>query len=303
MVVYPGIAFTYHRTAVALGLFDGIHLGHRAVIDRAVAQKENGLSPAVMTFSIDRSAPETKQGMKRLMTDRLRLKRLESIGVEIVMMPAFERIKEFSPEEFVDTVLVKHLHAKLVVCGEDYRFGKKAAGDVNLLRSLCAGYGIEMVTVPKVLADGEPISSTRIRSLLLEGETEAANKLLGYFYSFDFEVAHGLEVGRTIGIPTINQIFPEQFLIPKFGVYASYTYLGGKRYRSITNVGIKPTIAGQRFPLAETHIFGINSNLYGQHVSVSLVSFIRPERKFETVAELSEEIHANIEQVKKLLPD
>lgn len=303
MKVYKELTGVGAQTAVALGLFDGLHRGHRAVIERAVEQKANGLIPVVLTFSTGRLAPQRKQGMKRLLTETLQMQAFEQVGAEVVEIPAFERLKEFSPQEFVERILVDLFHARVIVCGFNFRFGKNAAGDVVLLRELCAHYGIELVTVPALMDGGEPVSSSRIRSCLLEGKIEDANRMLGYPYSFDFEVAHGLEIGRQIGIPTINQIYPESFLIPKFGVYASYSFLNGKRYRSITNVGVKPTIAGERLPLAETHIMGINAHLYGQHIKVGLVRYMRGERKFDSIDALSAEIHANIETILRELPD
>lgn len=303
MKVYKELTGVGVKTAVALGLFDGLHRGHRAVISRAVEEKANGLTPVVLTFSTDHLAPQRKQGMKRILSSSLQLQALEEIGTEVVEMPAFERLKELSPQEFVERVLVRLLHARVIVCGFNFRFGKNAQGDVALLRRLCSSYGIALVTIPALMDGGEPVSSSRIRACLLEGKIEDANRMLGTPYSFDFEVAHGLEIGRQIGIPTINQVYPEQFLIPKFGVYASYSYLHGKRYRSITNVGVKPTIAGERLPLAETHIMGVNALLYGQHIKVSLMRYMRGERKFDSIEALSAEIHANIKTILQELPD
>lgn len=301
MTVYWEIARTGRDTAVAIGMFDGLHRGHQMVIDRAVAEKENQLVPMVLTFSTDRAEPARKQGMKKILTGSLALKRLDEIGLELVEIASFERIKELSPREFVKIVLADRLQAKVVVCGQDFRFGANASGNVSLLGELCAEFGIRLEVVEPLMDDGMPVSSTRIRKALEVGNIEEANRLLGYPYSFDFEVAHGLEIGRTIGIPTINQIFPENFLVPKFGVYASYTMLGGVTHKSITNIGVKPTIAGERLPLAETHIMGVDNRLYGQRIPVSLMKFIRPERKFDSINELKAEIQANIEQINALL--
>ena len=264
MQVYRDVTEFGKNTAVALGLFDGVHLGHRAVIECATSQKKNGLVPAVLTFSTDHLIPRRKQGMKRILTDRLRFAYLEQLG------------------------------------GYDVRFGKDAAGDIHLLRTLCDRFGIRLLAVPVLLDEGKPVSSTRIRHCLAEGDIPVANRLLGYDYCIDFEVAHGLEIGRKIGIPTINQIYPEQFVIPRFGVYASYAIVEGKRYKSITNVGVKPTIAGERFPLAETYIIGVGAHLYGQNIKVSFKEFVRGERKFAGIDELAAEIRANIEQIKRM---
>ncbi len=303
MVVYNSIAKTGHSTAVALGMFDGVHKGHRAVINRVVAEKENGLVPTVLTFSTDHEQPTRKLGTKRILTQTLFLKTLEELGVEVVEIPPFENIRSLSPQEFVKKILLEKLQAKAVACGRDFRFGCGASGDLIMLSKLCDESGIRLEPVEPLLDGGAPISSTRIRQCLQDGEIETANTLLGAPYSFDFIVAHGNELGRTIGIPTINQIFPELYLVPRFGVYASYTYLKGKRHKSITNVGVKPTIAGNRLPLAETHIMGVDDHLYGQNIKVSLMKFIRPEQKFGSFEELTAVIRANISQIKELLPD
>lgn len=301
MVVYRKLTETDGETAVALGMFDGVHRGHREVIDRVAAQKQNGFIPTVLTFSTDHAQPARKRGTKKILTESLFFEVLESAGIDLVEIPPFEVIRELTPREFTEQVLSGILHAKAVVCGRDFRFGKNAAGDLTVLRKLCAELGIRVEDAPPLMEDGETVSSTRIRQCLLDGEIETANCLLGYPYSFNFEVAHGNELGRTVGFPTINQIFPEQYLVPRYGVYASYTYLEGKRYKSITNVGVKPTIKGNRHPLAETHIMGVDDHLYGQHIKVSLMKFIRPEKKFDSFEELSAEVHANIELIGSLL--
>ncbi len=303
MFVSDKLSVIEAETAVALGFFDGVHRGHRAVIGRAVKEKENGFLPTVLTFTTEYVQPARKRGMKKILTERLFLEAMQEIGVEIVEMPPFEEIMDLPPREFVEKVLCGYLKAKVVVCGRDFRFGKGASGDLSLLRELCGEYGIRLEAVDPLLDGGKPISSTRIRQCLADGAIETANWLLGYRYSFDFEVAHGNELGRTIGIPTINQIFPEQYLVPRFGVYASYTVLDGKRYKSITNVGVKPTIQGNRLPLAETHIMGVDDHLYGRNIKVSLVKFIRPEKKFNSFEELTAEIRANIDLIRNGLID
>lgn len=303
MFVYDELTKAESETAIALGFFDGVHRGHRAVISRAVEERNKGLLPTVLTFSVNEIEPASKRGMKKILTKRLFLQTMEELGVELIEMPPFEKIMNLSPREFVTEILCRCLKAKVIVCGRDFRFGKNAAGDLSLLEELCKEYGLRLEAVAQLLDAGEPISSTRIRQCLADGAIETASWLLGYPYSFDFEVAHGNELGRTIGIPTINQIFPIHYLVPRFGVYASYTYLNGVRYKSITNVGVKPTIKGNRLPLAETHIMGVDDRLYGKNIKVSLVKFIRPEKKFNSFEELTAEIRANINLIKDGLID
>jgi len=303
MVVFDRLTDPGKPAAVALGLFDGVHRGHHAVIERVVNEAANGFLPTVLTFSTDHVLPERKKGMKRILTESLFLDALEEIGVEAVEILPFEAIMELSPRAFFEEILLKRLGAKVLSCGEDFRFGKGAAGDLTLLKELCEEHGLRLEAVSPVLEDGAVISATRIRRCLLEGAIEEANRLLGFSYRFDFEVVHGNELGRTVGIPTINQAFPDPFVVPKFGVYASYAYLDGKRYKAITNVGVKPTVGSERRPLAETHIIGVQDDLYGKKVKVSLERFIRPEQKFAGFEELFAEIRKNIEEAKQLLDE
>lgn len=297
MVVHHHIHSLQQETAVALGLFDGVHRGHCKVISKAVEQKKQGLLPTVLTFAVTDVVPKSKRKFSRLISDSQKLERLESLGVELVVMPNFQTIMLMRAEEFVDEILFQRLHANVVVTGEDYRFGRGSEGDVPLLRRLCARYGIQVEVVPELLDEGKPVSSTRIREYLKLGDIPRANQLLGYPFGFDFTVVYGKQIGRTIGIPTINQEFPLDFILPKFGVYESYAMVYGKRCPAITNIGVKPTIDGERLPLAETHIIGVDDNLYGENIPVALVRFLRPEKKFDGIDSLTAAIQADIARV------
>jgi riboflavin kinase/FMN adenylyltransferase len=176
----------------------------------------------------------------------------------------------------------------MVSCGENFRFGKGAAGDTAALRHLC-GDSPAVEVLPLVILDGAPISSSQIRAAIRAGEMERANRLLGRRFTIDFEVVHGRQLGRTLGTPTINQPFPEGFVEPKFGVYATLATAQGREYAAVTNVGVKPTVGSDRV-LAETYIHGFSGDLYGQSVRVSFLRFLRPERKFEGIEALREQI-------------
>ena len=297
MIVQHHIVVTKQETAVALGLFDGVHRGHCAVIGKAVEGKKQGLLPTVLTFAVTDVVPKSKKEFRRLISDSEKMQRMEALGVELVVMPNFQTIMLMKAEEFVDEILHQRLRAKVVVTGEDYRFGRGSEGDVSLLEKLCANYGIRVEVVPELMDAGQPISSTRIRECLKRGDVPGANRLLGYPFGFDFTVVYGKQIGRTIGIPTINQEFPLDFILPKFGVYESYVEVYGKHYPAITNIGVKPTIDGERLPLAETHIIGVDDNLYGENIPVRLVRFLRPEKKFENIDSLTAAIRADIARV------
>ena len=276
--------------AVALGIFDGVHLGHRAVISKAtgVETPEGMLRAAVFTFSQSPWALP-KDSAWELLSPAQKIKALESLGVEEMLLADFEQIRDMSPAEFVAEVLDASLHAKRVCCGFNYRFGKNGAGDAALLARLCGERGIEAVTVPPVEVDGRPVSASRIRRLIEAGEVKEAARLLGRPFTLDFNVVGGQKLGRLLGTPTINQPLPAHFVRPRFGVYASSVEVDGRVTHGVTNIGVRPTV-GADAPLAETWIADFTGDLYGKAVPVSLVQFLRPEQKFESVEELQRQI-------------
>ena len=274
-------------TAIALGCFDGIHLGHRAVIDKLNTPEAESLDKAVFSFA---DGPAFKKGAESIALFDDKCSILDEMGVSELILPSFDSVKDFPPEAFFSDILIKKLDARLLVCGENYRFGQFAAGDVDMLRTLCAGQGIGCIVVPSVMYGGEMISSSRIRAALSQGDVASAAKLLGRQFSYCLEVVHGRKLGRQLGTPTINQYFPDDFLIPSYGVYASVTEVDGIRYPSVTNIGVKPTV-GSNKPLSETWIIGCNEDLYGQYVRVSLISYMRKECKFSSIEILKQAIH------------
>ena len=278
------------KSAVALGFFDGLHLGHTQVIVQALIQE---LPSIVFTFSGSSVLPKVSR-REDIIAHDLKLELLEKMGVKHIYAPDFADVKDMTAEQFVEEILSRRLNAGFVSCGYDFRFAKGGNADADALRELCGKRGIEVCVVPAVKIDGETVSSTLIRQLIKSGETEKANLLLGYELTYCREVVHGKENGKKIGFPTINQTIPEGMTVPKFGVYKSRTKIGDTEYPSITNIGVKPTIdldEGEvRSPLMETHIIGFEGDLYGQRISVSLLSYIRSERKFGGLQELSEQL-------------
>lgn len=284
-------------SAVALGMFDGVHLGHRRVIEAAAAHREEW-AVTVLTFVARRERPDKKLFQKDIFTPEERVRRLSLLPVDMVYMPDFEEIRKLSAQEFVHQVLGEILHAKVICCGEDYRFGNHAAGNVELLKRLAKDICAKVQIVPPYLDCGEPVSSTRIRRYLSDGNIVSANRLLGTPYTIEGTVVYGKQIGRTLGCPTINQELDLYICLPKFGVYISSVLLNGEEYPSITNIGVKPTIAGERQPLAETHIIGVDQNLYGRRLTVKLHQFIRGEERFEDREQLSDSIHHDIEKAR-----
>lgn len=275
-------------TAIALGFFDGVHLGHRAVLAAAAAEN---LLPTAFTFSTIQCAPGGKNG-GRIYSDTLRVQLLEECGMQLTVMPDFSAISGMGPEAFAD-FLCGSLRARLVACGEDYRFSSGARADARQLKRLCEKRGCRIKIVQPVLLEGERVSSTRIRRLLQEGEIERVNLLLGAPYRIEGPVEHGRRLGRALGFPTLNQPLPENSALPLYGVYASQAWVEGRWWEGITNIGVRPTVSQMLSPRAETFLTGYSGDLYGKTVRIRLLGFLRPERRFEDTGALRAQILAD----------
>ena len=285
MNIYRDIPQLKH-TSIALGCFDGVHLGHAAVIQAACDYKGKALDSCVFSFGDDMPY---KQNGKRLLLWDDKCECMARLGVNHLIVPPFESVRSLLPQDFFKNVLLDRLGANHLVCGENFRFGNGAVGDVATLQTLCEQYGVTCRVVPPVNFEGTMISSSRIKAALQNGEAQRAAQMLGRPFSYRLEVVHGRQLGRQLGTPTINQYFPEHFLIPRYGVYASVTEIGDRRYHSVTNIGVKPTV-GWHQPLSETWIPDFSGDLYGQLVRVSLVSFMRDECKFDSIEKLKQAI-------------
>ncbi len=283
------------RGAVALGFFDGLHIGHAAVVSRTLSYQQEGLCPCVFTFTMDGGHPAAKSTANALTTERQKEQLLENGGVRLVLCPDFSEFHAMEPESFVDEILVRRLNANAACCGEDFRFGKKAAGDVGQLAALCQARGIRLDVVPPVTFEGERVSSTRIRHLLGEGRVADANRMLGRAFGYDFTVVRGKQLGRKLDSPTINQRLPDGFVPLRHGVYASVSFAGGAWHPSVTNIGLRPTVEDTTAVNSETYICGFSGDLYGARVEVRLLAFLRPEQRFPSVEALRARIHADAE--------
>ena len=289
MKCYQDLQTPEGELAAALGSFDGLHLGHRQVIGNTLSS--SGLSPAVITFQQNPSVSLQKKPVPLLTTNEQKLALLEEMGVEVVYLLSFEQIRDREPEDFVEA-LYRVCRVRALSCGFNFRFGKNGRGDAGLLKELCREKGIELSVTPPVSVAGETVSSTRIRACLEQGDVQQAGQLLGRPFGYDFEVTHGRQLGRTWGTPTINQPFPQGYVLPRFGVYASLVEVEGQKYYGVTNIGVKPTV-GSDCALSETWIPEFSGDLYGKKVPVELLDFIRPERKFDSLDQLKNEILEN----------
>lgn len=284
-------------SAVALGTFDGLHKGHTAVINSALAFKAQGLTPCVLLFDKHPQLVLTGKAPVAILPESLRLKELDAMGVRHFTIP-FEEVRNLTATAFLEDVLMKRLHAKAVCCGYDYRFGHDGAGDADLLKTLCEERNLACKVTHAITYDSLPISSTRIRTAIENGDLETANAMLGRAFSYNFEVVGGKKLGRQLGIPTINQNFPEGFVIPKYGVYISGAIVDGARYTAVTDIGFRPTFNGSSLR-SETCIMDFSGDLYGRRIEVELVKYLRPERKFESPQALSEQIRRDIQDAKE----
>ncbi|MBQ8827203.1 MAG: riboflavin biosynthesis protein RibF [Oscillospiraceae bacterium] len=281
-------------SSAALGIFDGVHLGHRAVISRAVELAHiNGISSAVFTF--DTATVTSKGRNDHLLPVEIKHSAIKELGVEEILSLPFESIRDYTAEEFVREILCEKLNARYAVCGEDFRFGRNASGNVDTLKEIGGRYNIEVDVVPAVKdKNGRRVSSTDIRKMLACGDIKEANILLGSPYSFKLKVENGFRIGRTLNFPTVNQYFEKGQAPLCYGVYASRAEYGGKSYPSVTNIGMKPTVANTDVPLAETHIIGFEGDIYGEEVKISLLEYIRPEIRFECVDDLKKQIALDV---------
>ena len=296
----------YERSCVALGLFDGVHIGHRAVIRRAaeIAGRTGG-DLVILTFrSYNGEMP--KFGGRSdvcIMDYQSRVDALVNAagGECYIDTPFFYMIRDLSPEVFFSEHILGHNNAANVVCGEDFRFGKDRAGNTGMLAALCEKAGVGFETVPPVCVDGEKVSSTRIREFIRNGDIPAAKRLLGHELYYTLPVLHGKQLGRTIGFPTVNQELPAYMARPKRGVYAGYACVSetddpqrfGKLYPAITNIGVKPTVKDDDAENIETHLIGFGGDIYGRSVRVYLNSYIREERRFASLEELKAQLEAD----------
>lgn len=278
--------------AVAVGTFDGIHSGHKRVLEGAVLSRHFPVALVINRKKDENSPPAITTKNRR---DEL----MKSLGIKCILDIDLEDIYFLSPVEFVEDFLKKGLGAVSVSCGFNFKYGKNAAGDTALLKKLCEQKGIELCVAPPENYEGAPISSTRIREAVKEGKMHDAAKMLSRYFSFDFPVLQGDKIGRTLDMPTINQAFPKGFILPKVGVYAVNVNIEGKNYKGVCNIGPRPTIDRTEFR-AETNIIGFSGDLYGKRPRISLVEYIRETKKFPSLLALREEVARNIDYTEKL---
>jgi len=282
---------TKNALCVALGDFDGVHLGHLKVLCAAVDNKMN-LTPAVYTFK------NNCKGAQAITDNETKSKIFQSVGIKHIIFDDFEKIKHLSPALFVQNILNDRLHAKVVICGVDFKFGKNAIGDAELLKQLCLQYDIKVEIINHFLNGNKKLSSTDIRKLIKNGDMRAVTKMLGRYFSISGTVEHGKKLGSKNCAPTINIPLHDNLVIPAFGVYISKININGKSYNGIANIGTRPSVEQNGAPNIEANIFDFNGDLYGAKVTVEFIEMIRPEIKFDSKNALFEQIQYDIKAAK-----
>lgn len=290
------------KTVIAIGNFDGVHIGHKALLTKLAEEGEaRGATPLVFTFT--QNPKVLYFGAKYICGDDERLEALADIGVQAVYRGEYAYLHDFSCEEFVRDFLVARLNCVCTVVGSDFRFGKGRMGSPDTMKELMESCGGSCIILPALEEGGTKISSTYIRKMLGEGKLDKVETLLGRPYSVILPVREGRRLGRTIGCPTINQIPKSDRMLPRFGAYESTVELvkDGQPLclRGITNVGIKPTVSSDSKPVFETHILDFDGDLYGVTVKVTLRRFMRKERCYATLEELKQQIEKDICAVRK----
>ncbi|MEE1041108.1 MAG: riboflavin biosynthesis protein RibF [Lachnospiraceae bacterium] len=284
------------ETAVSIGKFDGVHLGHRRLLEELIDQKEKGLLATVFTFD---PYPEVffGYGSKQMLTTLEEKEQIfEKMGIDILVEFPFNAVSAATPSrEFVTRFLCSHLRARFIAAGPDLSFGDHGNGNFSLLEELAPEYGFTAKKIEKVIMDENIISSTLIRRLISTGEVTTAARYLGEPYMVRGRIVHGKALGRRIGIPTLNQVPPEDKLLPPFGVYYSDVLIGEKKYCGMTNIGIKPTVSEEKRVTVETYLYDFRDDIYGETATVQLLTHRRPEMKFGSLEELKKTMEQDIQ--------
>jgi riboflavin kinase/FMN adenylyltransferase len=284
-------------TSVAIGNFDGMHLGHQKILQSLVHQgDQHDLATYVLTFSPHPRSVLSEGRLEQIQTLEQRLDGIKKYAVQGILIIKFDQVfARLTAEQFVEGVLLDSLHAKVVIVGENFHFGQKRRGNVRLLMDNASRYGFEVISIPSVIVDNINISSSQIRQLLKNGEVEKANRLMGRPYAIKGTVVKGDSKGKTLGFPTANILTPNDIL--PAGVFISRTHLESRNWPSLTNIGIRPTFQPKGRHV-ESYIIDFTEDLYSKEINVSFLKKIRDEKKFESPQALIDQIHQDLQTAK-----
>lgn len=292
--------FQYHNSCVTLGKFDGLHRGHQLLFSYLNQYEQLGFTSVIFTFDYHPGNLFLEKEINLIYTEEEKIEFLAKDGPQVLISyPFTEESASMEAEEFISKILIQQLDAKIIVVGVDFRFGRERRGDVLMLQEYAKVYGYELIACDKLLLDGQVISSSRIRKDLQLGNMENVNKMLGRPYAIIGKVVTGRQLGRTIGVPTVNMLPLPHKLLPPNGVYASITYINGKAYYGVTNIGCKPTVDHSGQIGVETHLFDFDEDIYGCEIKVELYTYERGETKFSSVDELKLGVEKDIETTKE----
>ena len=289
------------QKVMALGFFDGIHVGHAALINKIKQRaEETGAEPAVLTFDVHPDNLVFKKTVPLINSAEDRENILSRcFGIDDVVVIHFnQRVMHMDWQDFIDE-LIDEMNLRWIVVGHDFCFGYKGLGTAEKLRAYCAERGVGCDIIPAVCRDGVVVSSTLIRQLIETGEMEKANEYLGHPHTLTDVIRTGYHLGTKMGTPTINMSFPQGVIIPRHGVYAAMAYIDGQEYMSVTNVGIRPTVSDSGNVNVESFLLDFCGNLYGHRARIDFYKFLRPERKFDDVNELAAQIKSDAQTTRE----
>ncbi len=287
------------ETCVALGTFDGVHLGHQALIKESVrSARKKGIKSAVVTFDVlpmSVIAPDTHPVI--IMDNNIKASVIEGMGVDYLIYLKFTKDFAMTDGEIFLSFLTEKLNARMLICGYNYSFGKYGSGNGIMLENNKNKFGYELKIFEPVRCEGHEVSSTVIREKLMNGQVEEASKLLGYRYFYSGIVEHGEGKGSSLGFPTANLYIGDNMAI-RDGIYITYTYINNTRYNSICNVGYAPTFEGRRRCI-EIFLLDFNGKLYGKSIKTEFLKFVRPEERFNTEDELKKQVFSDMKTAEK----
>ena len=287
-----------NKSAVTIGKFDGLHKGHKALIEKTVDYaKKNNMKSVVFTFSNHPANIFESEKVRKIITNKDKINTMKDLGVDIVInLPFDEFMTKISAIDFVEKILVKKLNAKKIYVGHDFTFARNKEGDAILLKALGGEYDFDVDIVKPIKINNIRVSSTYIRNLLAQGKVESVKEYLGSNYIVEGIVIEGKQIGRTMGFPTANLKFKENLILPRIGIYATKVYIGDKVYIGATNIGFNPTVRVEKLSI-ETHILQFNEDIYGKNIKIEFLERIRDEKKFNSLDELKQQLKNDTKKI------
>ena len=284
------------RTAVAIGKFDGIHMGHQKLLSHILDKKDKGMKAAIFTFNPSPAVYFSGKNLPQLLTVDEKRRKFEKLGIDyLVEFPMDEKTAHTDPETFVRKYLHEMMNAAYIAAGDDLSYGYKGRGDFRLLNSLAQELGYRTHAIKKLQMYDRYVSSSFIKEEIAQAEMERAASLLGDKYYIGGFVEHGKKLGRTIGFPTVNLLPPKEKCLPPYGVYFSEARIEGRNYYGMTNIGLRPTVSDTGVVSVETYIYDLDEDLYGKYIEIALMTYHRKEMKFKGVEELKAQMNLDLE--------